>query len=49
MKERRADKAHVRELTSITGLMLVGSVSGKVAVLIDDLADVPISSWKKSC
>jgi phosphoribosylpyrophosphate synthetase len=30
----------MREPTGVTGLMLVGSVSGKVAVLIDDLADV---------
>jgi hypothetical protein len=43
-QERRLDKGHVREPTGVTGLMLVGSVSGKVAVLIDDLADVqPIS------
>jgi len=38
-KERRMDK-HGRENTGVTGLMLVGNVSGKVAVLIDDLADV---------
>jgi phosphoribosylpyrophosphate synthetase len=34
------EKAQIREPTGAVGLVLVGNVSGKVAVLIDDLADV---------
>lgn len=35
------DRTHARDPTGLSGLMLVGNVAGKVAVLIDDLADVP--------
>ena len=42
-QERRVDKGNPRDQSSVTGLILVGNVAGKVAVLIDDLADVHTS------